>query len=128
MYFIKNKSKFKKHMVEHRLIINYLNPIQENTYLYSTKFKLKLKFDYYVLWKFKKTMNSFGVFFFSSSSFAFISVQVNIQSQKDTKRNKPRLTVLIWLFLWCCAQDFCRLLISYVIAPKELNWLMSPCR
>ena len=101
-------------MVEHRLIINYLNPIQENTYLYSTKFKLKFKLNYYVLGKFKKTMNFF--FFF----FPF-SVEENIQSQKDTKRNKPRLTVLIWLFLWCCAQDFCRLLISYVIAPKELN-------
>ena len=51
-------------MVEHRLIINYLNPIQENTYLYSTKFKFKFKLDYYVRGKFKKTMNFFFFFFF----------------------------------------------------------------
>ena len=37
----------------------------------------------------------FFFFFFLLLFFALISVQENIQSQKDTKRNKPILTALI---------------------------------
>ena len=98
MYFIKNKSKFKKHIVEHRPIINYLNSIQENTYLYSTKFKLKLKLDYYVMWKFKKTMKCFGVFF----SFFFFCSYLSTRKYSKSERYKTKLAKIDrfnWLFI-----------------------------
>ena len=99
MYFIitKKKSKFKKHIVEHRLIIKYLNSIQKNTYLYSTKFKLKFKLDYYVLWKFKKTMNCFGFFFFLFFC-SFLSTRKYSKSERY-KTKLAKIDSFNWLFI-----------------------------
>ena len=67
----------------------------------------------------------FRFFFFFFSSFFFCSYFSSRKYSKSesykTKQAKIGSFNFGHLLIWCTAQDFCRLLISYIIPPKELK-------
>ena len=99
MYFIKNKSKFKKHIVEHRLIMNYLNSIQENTYLYSTNSSSSL-ISITMLCESSRKQWTVSVFFFFFF-FLFCSYLSTRKYSKSEsyKTKQAKIDSFNWLFI-----------------------------